>query len=112
MAQRRRKLVRPRAGNNDDVRHAAHLRGLNLERMLTVVMDRSGPFTRAELTRATGFSGVDGAFRLLPDGGTDRALAILEVQKFGAGIVDAPAGLATSAPPATSALPRATFNLN
>ena len=56
MAQRRRKLVRPRAGNNDDVRHAAHLRGLNLERMLTVVMDRSGPFTRAELTRATGLS--------------------------------------------------------
>jgi glucokinase len=38
------------------VRHAAHLRGLNLERMLTLVMDRSGPFTRAELTRATGLS--------------------------------------------------------
>ena len=56
MAQRRRKVARPRAGNNDDVRHAAHLRGLNLERMLTAVMDRSGPFTRAELTRATGLS--------------------------------------------------------
>jgi glucokinase len=38
------------------VSHAAHLRGLNLERMLTLVMDRSGPFTRAELTRATGLS--------------------------------------------------------
>ena len=56
MAHRRRKLARVRAGSNDDVRHAAHLRGLNLERMLTVVMDRSGPFTRAELTRATGLS--------------------------------------------------------
>jgi ABC-type branched-subunit amino acid transport system substrate-binding protein len=69
-------------------------------------------YDAAELTRASGFSGVDGAFRLLPDGGTDRALAILEVQKFGAGIVDAPAGLASAAPPATSALPRGTFNLN
>jgi branched-chain amino acid transport system substrate-binding protein len=69
-------------------------------------------YDAAELTRASGFSGVDGAFRLLPDGGTDRALAILEVQKFGAGIVDAPAGLASAAPPATSALPRANLNLN
>ena len=69
-------------------------------------------YDAAELTRTSGFSGVDGAFRLLPDGGTDRALAILEVQKFGAGIVDAPAGLASAAPPATSALPRGTFNLN
>jgi branched-chain amino acid transport system substrate-binding protein len=69
-------------------------------------------YDAAELTRASGFSGVDGAFRLLPDGGTDRALAILEVQKFGAGIVDGPAGLATTAPPATSALPRANLNLN
>ena len=29
----------------------------NLERLLMVAIDRSGPFTRAELTRATGLSG-------------------------------------------------------
>ena len=69
-------------------------------------------YDAAQLTRASGFTGVDGAFRLLPDGSTDRALAILEVQKFGAGIVDAPAGLTSGPPPATSALPRANLNLN
>jgi ABC-type branched-subunit amino acid transport system substrate-binding protein len=82
---------------------------------LAIALSEGGQGQRydaSELTRATGFTGVDGAFRLLPDGGTDRSLAILEVQKFGAGIVDAPAGLAAGAPPATSALPRASFNLN
>ena len=69
-------------------------------------------YDAAQLTRASGFNGVDGAFRLLSDGGTDRALAILEVQKFGAGIVDAPAGLTSGPPPATSALPPANLNLN
>jgi ABC-type branched-subunit amino acid transport system substrate-binding protein len=71
---------------------------------------RIGP---AELTRSSGFTGIDGAFRLLPDGSTDRALAILEVQKFGAGVIDAPPGLAAaSSPAATSSLPRNVFNLN
>ena len=82
---------------------------------LAIALSEGGQGQRydaSELTRATGFTGVDGAFRLLPDGGTDRSLAILEVQKFGAGIVDAPAGLASGPPPATSALPRASFNLN
>ena len=69
-------------------------------------------YDAAQLTRASGFTGVDGGFRLLPDGATDRALAILEVQKFGAGIVDAPAGLTPAPRPATSALPRSLFNLN
>jgi glucokinase len=40
----------------EGVRHAAHLRGLNLERVLAVVMDRPAPFTRAELIEATGLS--------------------------------------------------------
>ena len=61
-------------------------------------------FTAAELTRAVGFTGVDGAFRLLPNGGTERALAILEVQQFGAGILD-PAQSVGLTPP--SALSRA-----
>jgi predicted NBD/HSP70 family sugar kinase len=37
-------------------RHARHLRGLNLERVLNVAMDRAGSFTRAELIEATGLS--------------------------------------------------------
>ena len=47
-----------------------------------------GRYAPAMLTRAGGFSGIDGTYRLLADGTTDRALAILEVQKFGASIVD------------------------
>lgn len=37
-------------------RHAVHLRGLNLERVLSVGMDRVGSFTRAQLIKATGLS--------------------------------------------------------
>jgi ABC-type branched-subunit amino acid transport system substrate-binding protein len=70
-------------------------------------------YAATQLTRASGFTGVDGAFRLLPDGSTDRSLAILEVQKFGSGIIDAPASLSSgTAPAATSALPPAAPNLN
>jgi predicted NBD/HSP70 family sugar kinase len=39
-----------------EIRYAAHLRELNLERVLAVAMDRPGPFTRAELIEATGLS--------------------------------------------------------
>jgi branched-chain amino acid transport system substrate-binding protein len=63
-------------------------------------------FSAAALTRPNGFSGADGSFRLLPDGTTDRALAILEVQKFGAAVIDAPQALTASNPPVVSgALP-------
>ena len=55
-----------------------------------------GRFTAAALTRASGFTGVDGAFRLLADGTTERSLAILEVQKFGTGVLD-PRGAAAPA---------------
>ena len=55
-------------------------------------------YTPAELTRAGGFTGVDGAFRLLPTAATERALAILEVQKFGAGVIDAAPALPTRGP--------------
>ena len=52
---------------------------------------------------------------LLPDGTTDRALAVLEVQKFGANIIDTPPGLSDASPAAasgpTSSLPRL-FNFN
>ncbi len=44
-------------------------------------------YTAQQLTRARGFAGVDGLFRLLTDGTSERGLAILEVQKFGARVV-------------------------
>ena len=67
------------------------------------------------MTRAGGFTGVDGTYRLLADGTAERALAILEVQKIGAGIIEAPpalgAGSAAGAPgPATSGLAAGLFN--
>ncbi len=40
-----------------------------------------------QLTRSQGFTGVDGLFRLLPDGTSQRGLAILEVQKFGTRVI-------------------------
>ena len=56
-------------------------------------------YTAATISRQGGFSGIDGTYRLLADGTADRSLAILEVQKFGATIVQgAPSG--PSPPPA------------
>lgn len=45
-------------------------------------------FSAANLTRAHGFQGVDGTYRLLPDGTTDRPLAIFAVQKGGAAMIE------------------------
>src|ERR1700693_1794098 len=56
MPLRKRRPSRLRVASSDKVSHATHLRGLNLERILSVAMDRSGPFTRADLTHATGLS--------------------------------------------------------
>lgn len=44
-------------------------------------------YTPAQLTRSQGFTGVDGLFRLLADGTSQRGLAILEVQKFGTRVI-------------------------
>ena len=46
-------------------------------------------YSAAQITRSSGFAGVDGLFRLLADGSSERGLAILEVQKFGSRVVDA-----------------------
>lgn len=62
------------------------------------------PFAGASLTRPHGFTGVDGTFRLTSTG-CERPLAILEVQKFGASIIE-PAGSANSAPVAQEGPPR------
>ncbi len=39
-----------------------------------------GDFSAEALTNPNGWSGIDGIFRLLPDGRTERALAVIEVQ--------------------------------
>jgi ABC-type branched-subunit amino acid transport system substrate-binding protein len=65
-------------------------------------------FSTAALTRTGGFTGIDGAYRLLPDGTSERALAILEVQKFGSSVVE-PAPSLT--PPAATAATGAGFTL-
>ena len=46
-------------------------------------------FSVARLTYPLGFSGVDGLFRLLPDGTNERALAVLELSRGGLKVVDA-----------------------
>ena len=75
-----------------------------------------GASRAAALTRASGFTGVDGAFRLLADGTTERSLAILEVQKFGTGVLDpaaSPRPLPTpAASGAGSSLVKSLFNFN
>lgn len=45
-------------------------------------------YTREQLTRSSGFAGTDGLFRLLPDGTSERGLAILEVEPYGATVID------------------------
>jgi len=54
-------------------------------------------YTTPQLTRPSGFSGVDGLFRLLSDGTSERGLAILEVREGGPQVIDpAPSSFATA----------------
>ena len=54
-------------------------------------------YTTAQLTRPSGFSGIDGLFRLLYDGTSERGLAILEVGEGGPRVIDpAPSSFATA----------------
>ena len=48
--------MRPRPAPGPGARNSGHLRGLNLETVLAVAMERGGPFTRTELIEATGLS--------------------------------------------------------
>jgi ABC-type branched-subunit amino acid transport system substrate-binding protein len=66
-------------------------------------------YTQGTVTRGGGFTGIDGAYRLLPDGTADRSLAILEVQRFGAAIIEG-APSAPSAPPASASSGFQIFN--
>jgi branched-chain amino acid transport system substrate-binding protein len=60
-------------------------------------------FSAPALTRASGFAGIDGAYRLRLDGTTDRALAILEVQKFGPTVIEPAPNLSAPSPSTTAA---------
>jgi ABC-type branched-subunit amino acid transport system substrate-binding protein len=54
-------------------------------------------YTEPQLARASGFSGIDGLFRLLYDGTSERGLAILEVREGGPRVIDpAPSSFATA----------------
>lgn len=74
----------------------------------------ANPYAPDSLTRASGFSGIDGIFRLQPDGTAERGLAILEVQKFGVSVVEpAPTTLGSAAPgPVGSGPFKSIFNFN
>ncbi len=74
---------------------------------LAIALAGEGRYTAASLTRASGFAGIDGPYRLLADGTTERSLAILEVQKFSSAIVDA----APSAPGPPAAISGTSFNI-
>jgi len=66
-------------------------------------------YTPANLTRASGFNGVDGTLRLLPNGQSERGLAILEMQKFGPSVVE-PAPALPSAPQTLAGVSQFGFN--
>src|SRR6187200_1291980 len=67
---------------------------------LAVSLSQNSPGQRydmGQLTRASGFAGIDGLFRLLPDGTCERGLAILEVREGGPVVIDpAPSSFATA----------------
>jgi ABC-type branched-subunit amino acid transport system substrate-binding protein len=67
---------------------------------LAVSLSQNAPgqrYAMGQLTRSSGFAGVDGLFRLLPDGTCERGLAILEVREGGPQVIDpAPSSFATA----------------
>lgn len=70
-------------------------------------------YASAAITRSGGFTGIDGGYRLLSDGTADRSLAILEVQQYGASIIEgASSGPSAPAPAAVSGTGFNIFNFN
>jgi branched-chain amino acid transport system substrate-binding protein len=67
-------------------------------------------YTPAAITRPGGFSGIDGTYRMLADGTADRSLAILEVQRFGATIIEPAPSTPAQAPAAASGSSFSIFN--
>ncbi|MFA6019406.1 MAG: penicillin-binding protein activator [Rhodospirillales bacterium] len=48
---------------------------------LTAVLAQTGTISTQQLLNPQGFSGIDGIFRFLPDGSSERGLAVLEVSR-------------------------------
>ncbi len=55
---------------------------------LAAVLARRGDFSAGPLTNPSGFAGLNGIFRLLPDGVVERGLAVLEVHRDGVTVID------------------------
>ncbi len=67
---------------------------------LAVSLSQNPPgqrYTQAQLTRPSGFAGIDGLFRLLPNGTPQRGLAILEVRETGPKVLEPAPNSFTSA---------------
>ncbi len=50
---------------------------------LTAVLAQTGTISTQQLQNPMGFTGIDGVFRFLPDGSSERGLAVLEVSRGG-----------------------------
>ncbi|WP_049767832.1 penicillin-binding protein activator [Parvibaculum lavamentivorans] len=61
--------------------------GVSLAIALSTLPEESR-FTPEALTNPDGFAGVDGIFRFMPDGRTERGLAVLEMRPTGAVVID------------------------
>lgn len=89
----------PEARNGFEERFAG-LYGQRPPRIATLAYDatamaaalaRSGdqrPYEIQDLTNPNGFAGIDGIFRLLPNGQTERGLAVIEVTRRGFTVID------------------------
>ncbi|HZL58916.1 MAG TPA: penicillin-binding protein activator [Stellaceae bacterium] len=55
---------------------------------LVATLSRTGDLSEAALTNPNGFAGLDGIFRLGPDGLIQRGLAVLEVRRGEAALID------------------------
>ncbi|MFM9942091.1 MAG: penicillin-binding protein activator [Hyphomicrobiaceae bacterium] len=74
---------------------------------------KAARFTPQNLTRPSGFTGVDGPVRFMAHGRSERGLAVLEVQKGGPIVVDTPPQtMATVAPLAGAVASRSAAGLN
>lgn len=49
---------------------------------------RGDALSKANLTQASGFAGVNGVFRLLPDGTNERAMAVVEIENKQVKVID------------------------
>ncbi len=61
---------------------------VGLAAALSIQLDSTDRFSEAALTNPNGFTGVDGIFRFLPDGSTERGLAVIEVTADGFKVID------------------------